>query len=101
MNLGETIKLCRTQKGLNQAELAKLAGISVSYLSLLERNKRDPNFSTVEGLVNALDIPMNIFIFLASKKEDLANLDPSIVDRLSNVALNLIKASGDEETKVS
>lgn len=100
MRLGETIKLCRTQRGLSQAELAELAGISISYLSLLERNKRDPNFSILEGIINALDIPMNIFIFLASEKEEIADLDPSIVDRLSSVALNLIKASADEKVNV-
>ena len=101
MRIGETIKLCRTQKRLTQAELAGLSGISVSYLSLLERNKRDPNFSTLESIVISLGIPMNVFIFLASEEEEMANIDPSIVDRLSTVALNLIKASGDEKAPVS
>ncbi len=31
-------------------ELAERAGISKSYLSLVERNMRDPTFSTIENL---------------------------------------------------
>jgi len=50
MNLGKAIKLCRVQKNTNQKELARLANISVSYLSLFERNKRDPNFSTLKNI---------------------------------------------------
>ena len=51
MNLGKAITLSRTRRGLTQAELAKRAGLSVSYLSLLEQNKRtDPTLSTITPL---------------------------------------------------
>ena len=41
MNIGQAIQLARSKRKLSQAELAKRAGISVSYLSLLERGRRD------------------------------------------------------------
>ena len=93
MNLGNAIKLCRTQKNMNQTELANLANISVSYLSLLERGKRDPNFSTVQNIASALNIPFNILIFLAAEKDELSEINPELSEKLSDTALKLIKAS--------
>ena len=100
MNLGNAIKLCRTQKNMNQAELAKLADISVSYLSLLERGKRDPNFSTVENIAAALNIPFSILMFLAAEKDELSGVNPELAEKLSFTALKLISASSHEPSTV-
>ena len=66
MDLGNTIKICRAHRGLTQAELSKEAGVSLSYLSLLERNKRDATVSTLEAIAQGLRIPLNLLFFLAS-----------------------------------
>ena len=94
MNLGKAIKLCRTQRGLNQSELASIAGISVSYLSLLERGKRDAPFSTVEALACALTIPIVILIFLATDDNETAGLDAILREKLSHAALQLLSEKG-------
>jgi len=93
MNLGKAIKLCRTQKNLKQSELAERAKISVSYLSLLERGKRDPNFSTVEKIATALDVPVSILVFLAADEEELSGMSPELKEKLSYTALRLIERS--------
>ncbi len=67
---GKNIKLCRVLKGLKQKELANEAEISVSYLSLLERDKRDPSLSTLQKITTALSISLPTFFFLAA---DLAH----------------------------
>ena len=69
MNLGKAIRLCRTQKDMSLDDLSAKAKISISYLSLLERGKRDPNFSTLESIALGLEIPVSILIFLAKKDE--------------------------------
>ena len=96
MNLGNAIKLCRTQKNMNQAELAKLADISTSYLSLLERGKRDPNLSTVKNIATALNIPFSILMFLAADGDELSSVNPELAEKLSHTALKLIGASANE-----
>jgi transcriptional regulator with XRE-family HTH domain len=93
MNVGKAIKLCRTQRGLSQSELANIAGISVSYLSLLERGKRDPTFSTVEGIANALGIPVSILVFLAANDEEMSGLSSELREKLSYTALQLMDVS--------
>ena len=98
MDLGNAIKLCRVRRKLNQTELASLSGISVSYLSLLERGKRDPNFSTIQNIAEALRIPVSILIFLAAEGNEIENIDKELAEKLSHTALKLIEASNHEGT---
>jgi transcriptional regulator with XRE-family HTH domain len=91
MNLGNAIKLCRTQKNLKQSELAELANISVSYISLLERGKRDPNLSTIENIASALNVPVGILLFLGAEKGDLSGFSSDLVEKLSYQVLYQMK----------
>ena len=90
MNLGKAIRLCRTQRRLNQTELAAMSEISVSYLSLLEHNKRDPNFSTVEKIADALEVPTIILTFLGASEEDRSKLGNKLCEKLSYTVLRLL-----------
>ena len=93
MNIGKAIKLCRIQKNLRQSDLAQTAHISVAYLSLLEQGKRDLNFSTLNIIANALDIPVSILVFLGTDGEELKEISPELFNKLSITALELVKAS--------
>lgn len=95
MNLGKVIRLCRNQKDMSLEALSSKAGISVSYLSLLERGKRDPNFSTLEKISLGLDVPVSILVFLAAKDE-LNKVSPELADKLANISLSLIQASSSQ-----
>jgi transcriptional regulator with XRE-family HTH domain len=95
MNLGKVIRLCRNQKDMSLEALSSKAGISVSYLSLLERGKRDPNFSTLEKISSGLDVPVSILVFLAAK-EELNKVSPELADKLANISLSLIQASSSQ-----
>ena len=92
MNLGKAIRLCRVQKGMSLDKLSSKAHISISYLSLLETGKRDPNFSTIQNLAAGLNIPISILVFLASKDE-LTDISPELADKLSHLTLDLIQAA--------
>lgn len=91
MNLGKAISLCRNQRGFTQAELAVRARLSVSYLSLLEQNKRkDPSLSTIQKLAEALRVPSGILFFLAADQVELSGLEPDLQQRLAHAALTLL-----------
>lgn len=100
MNIGHAVKVCRIQKGLTLADLAERASISVSYLSLLERGKRDPNWSTVESIADGLAIPVSILVFLASDKAELPGVRPEVSEKLAQAALNLMKAMPNEGASI-
>ena len=53
MNLKNT----RIRRKLSQEALATKAGISVSYVSMLERGQRSPPLDTLELLAKALKVP--------------------------------------------
>lgn len=90
MNLGRAIKLCRNQRGHSQATLAGMAKISVSYLSLLERNERDPSLSTVQTIANALGVPLSIIAFLGADIGELKGLPDDLHKNLAATALLVI-----------
>jgi transcriptional regulator with XRE-family HTH domain len=50
------LKSERMRKKLSQESLAHKAGLSVSYISMLERGQRTPPLDTLETLAKALSI---------------------------------------------
>lgn len=90
MNLGKAIKLCRTQKGMNQQQLAEKAKISVSYLSLLEKGKRDLNYSTLQDIATGLSVPVSIISFLAADEQELSGINQVMREKLSALSLELL-----------
>jgi len=90
MNLGKAIKLCRTQRGLSQGELSQKAHCSVSYLSMLENNKRDPTLSTMTSIAHALRIPVGILFFLGAEEGDLSGIDKALQGDLARTVLELL-----------
>lgn len=52
----------RNRVSISQEELAHRAGLSLSFVSLLETGKRQPTVSTIFVLCKALDISMKEFI---------------------------------------
>lgn len=96
MNISKALKLCRTQKGLTKTALAERSKLSISYLSLLEQGKRDPNFSTISDICKALDIPVSIFVFLASDMNELDGVSEELTKMLSHTALKLMEEDASE-----
>lgn len=82
MNIGRAIRLCRTRRGASQGAVARRASCSVSYLSMLENNKRDPTLSTLTNVAQALQIPVGLLFFLASEQEDLGPIDEKTAGKL-------------------
>lgn len=90
MNIGKALNLCRTQKGMTKTKLAESSNISVSYLTLLEQGKREPNISTINEICKALQIPPSILIFLASNSSEQQGISLELAEKLSHLALSLM-----------
>ncbi|HVI73637.1 MAG TPA: helix-turn-helix transcriptional regulator [Anaeromyxobacteraceae bacterium] len=54
--LGEKIRLVRHQRALTQEALADELGLSVAYVSLIERGGRNPPYTTVVAIALALGV---------------------------------------------
>lgn len=60
--LGTRIAQRRVELRLSQKELANQAGIFVTYLSELERNKRFPSARICVDIANTLHVPMDYLL---------------------------------------
>lgn len=73
-------------------ELAERAGLSQSYLSMIESGKREPTLSSIEKVAKALGVPTPILLFLAAEKGELEGLDAETIRRLSAAVLDVVRA---------
>lgn len=68
--IGNAVKLLRVRKGLTQTELAKLTNVSLSYISSIEKGRRNPSFSKLQKIAEALDKPLFLVCYLAESNSD-------------------------------
>jgi transcriptional regulator with XRE-family HTH domain len=99
MNVGQTIRMCRNQRGESQTHVAQKASCSVSYLSMLENNKRDPTLSTLTKIAQALHVPIGVLFFLAAEREDLGAMDKKLASKLVQSALASLNGRGGAKTQ--
>ena len=62
IELGETIKNRRKNLGINQTDLAEMAGISKNTLYQLERGQSNPSWAVVYKILDILGLELNINI---------------------------------------
>ena len=102
MNIGNAIQLCRVKRKLTQAQVAKRAQCSVSYLSMLENSTRvDPTLSTVSKIAGALSVPVEILFFLAAERGELSGLDQDLAGRLAVAALDFLNVPESSQANLS
>jgi len=101
MNAGYAIKFVRNQRGLTIPKLAKKAGLSTSYVSLLENNARDPSLSALQKIAGALSVPLSVLIFVATPPAELDPLSPEIAEKLSAATMKLLRDTNPNEPQQS
>ncbi len=94
MDYGRALRVARALTGIQQQDLARLAGIDPSYISLIEQGKRTPSLRAVRKLSGALEIPVHLFTFLAMQPEDSAFLDPAELQSIGNSLTRLVLHHG-------
>jgi len=93
--LGKNIKFLRFRRQCSQADLAEKAGISVTFLSNVERGNNFPKAGTLCNLAQALGVQ----VWELFKGEGITNMqEESITDRLSedfakhvNIAMEMVR----------
>ena len=53
-------------------QLADKVGISQTYLSLVENDRKDPNLSVLKRIADSLSVPLPIIFFMSLDEEDVA-----------------------------
>ena len=71
MNIGETIRSYRLQKGMSQGDIEKRTGLLRCYLSRVENGHTIPSLDTLAKIASAMDIPLAQFF--ADHNSDASN----------------------------
>ena len=61
IRFGKRLRKFRRNKDLTQEKLAELAGISVDFVSLIERGLSSPSFDTIQKLADILEVKYEAF----------------------------------------
>ncbi|WP_300025010.1 helix-turn-helix transcriptional regulator [uncultured Maribacter sp.] len=96
MNIGNAIKDLRIRQNLKQQQFADKCGLSQSYLSSIEKGRKDPTLSILKQIADGLEIPTPVLVFFAldqedideTKKEAFKMLEPSIKGLISDVFIS-------------
>ena len=69
MSIAKKIRELREQKGMSQAALGEAAGLTMTYINLVENEKKSPTLKSLEKISRALEIPFPVLAFLALDPE--------------------------------
>jgi len=87
IDIGKKVQKYRTSKGLSSRELAKMAEVTPSMLSQIERGLANPSIQTLKVLAKVLDVPTFSFLVEEINAEDLVvrsnNRKKIVVENLS------------------
>jgi transcriptional regulator with XRE-family HTH domain len=71
---GQRLRAIRLERKLSQEQFAELLGISVDFLSLIERGINAPSFENLDAFSTQLKMPLSVLFDFD------ATLDPSLHD---------------------
>lgn len=71
MDYGEAIRLARTKAAMPQSVLGVRAGLGQSYLSHLERGKRQPSLAALTSIARALGLGILVLLSYGAEEEDV------------------------------
>ena len=64
---GRAVRSARESKGLSQEKLAELAEVDRTYVSMIERSKRQPTLEVAQRIADALNVRLSEIIRRAEK----------------------------------
>ncbi len=67
--IGERVRQIRWEKGISQGDLADLAGINRSYLSMIENGKSSPTIEVAGRLAEGLEVATSDLVFSGREPE--------------------------------
>lgn len=71
VNVGNRLRVLRTEQGLSLRLLAEMSGLNVNTLSLIENGRTSPSVSTLQQLARALEVPIGSFFEASEAAQDV------------------------------
>lgn len=71
INFGDAIKKARIKKNLTQKNLADELNVTITHISYIENNRRNPSNEFLSRLCGLLDVPKEVLFWDAIVPDDL------------------------------
>lgn len=71
MRIGLVIEKLRKKNNLNQKEFSALIGVTQTYISMIESEKKIPSFSVLSKISDVFLIPIPVIYMLAIEDKDV------------------------------
>ncbi len=85
--IGGAIRTVRSMRSMTQAEVAKASRLSVSYIGSIERGERDPRFSTLLRISDAMNTNVALLVFMSQvHQKNLSPFAPLVVGEIWRTA---------------
>ncbi|KAF5046603.1 helix-turn-helix protein [anaerobic digester metagenome] len=81
--MGDKVRKLRIEKNLTQETFAEALGISVSYVGLIERGKRQPSINILESIADTLDVPMSTLLCNVTEETKVSCIWKQKTEKLS------------------
>lgn len=104
MKLGKAIKIARIKRDMSQSQLGEAVGVSSNYISMLENDRRDPSWSFICNLCEALSMPIPLLLLLASEEEFDGEHDPvksAVTQQLVSLLSSVKNTSPKDERRIA
>lgn len=91
MNIGESLRRIRFEKNMKQTDVAAKAKITQTYLSQLEKGRKEPSQSVIAKLSKVYNVPAGVIMFYAMEEKDVQKNKLEHFRKLKPVIDELIK----------
>jgi transcriptional regulator with XRE-family HTH domain len=98
MNIGETIRNFRLQKGMSQGDIEKRTGLLRCYLSRVENGHTIPSLDTLAKIAGSMDVPLANFFADGSNHDNGKNMPQLSEDEIRFLTQIRRYSSGLNET---
>jgi transcriptional regulator with XRE-family HTH domain len=90
MDYAKAVRTCRAIRGWQQADLAREAGLSQSFVSLVEAGQRIPSARSLKRIARALRVPEGLLSLLAMEKKSLPIKSKQVYEDLGSALMRLL-----------
>ena len=93
MDIALRLKLFRIAADLNQRQVADELGVSVNFVSMLERGKRDPTLKYLQAFASLVGVPVSALLWepaqSAERSAEVQMLHERVGDLMAQFAASL------------
>jgi len=93
MKLGQTLKKLRKTQKLTQEYTAYATGITQTYLSQIETDKKEPSLSVLNSLATFYSVPLPVIMFAALEVSDIVSDKQEAFTAIKAPIMDLIKTA--------